>query len=292
MSVMATGVQEAALDRPDELDELDAHDELAEREQDERQAVVPILAEGDELAPGYRVLSHLRRGDALDVYEIWSAERECRCVAKTVRPDCVDDQRDRRRVLREGRLLRQFTHPHIVRAYEVQVRPIPFVILETLTGATLKYLIADATRRLSLGDIGVLGLQLCSAVSYLHRHNILHLDLKPSNIIACQGTAKVIDLSLARRPCHGHPGIGTRAYMAPEQARGGMLTPASDIWGIGAVLYEAASGEPPFAAYRGRRYDQLERRADPLRTYRRVPAAFAALVDSCLDPEPKHRPTI
>src|SRR5262245_40633117 len=72
----------------------------------------PVVAEGDELAPGYTVVAHIRRGTALDVYEVWSAERSCRCVAKTLRPDCLNDPRDRRRVLREGRLLQRLTHPH------------------------------------------------------------------------------------------------------------------------------------------------------------------------------------
>src|SRR5262249_3393585 len=118
------------------------------------------------------------------------------------------------------------------------------------------------------------------------------LDLKPSNVIACQGVAKLIDLSLARPPGRNHPGIGTRAYMAPEQARGGMLTAAADVWGLGAVLYAASSGQAPFAAFGGRRYDQLERRAVPLYQRRRVSTAFAALVDSCLDPDPARRPAI
>src|SRR5262245_10554296 len=106
----------------------------------------PVVAVGDELAPGYTVIAHMRRGDPLDVYEVWSAERACRCVAKALRPDYLDDPHDRRRVLREGRLLQRLTHPHIVRAYETLTRPAPLVILETLTGTTLEYLIAESPR--------------------------------------------------------------------------------------------------------------------------------------------------
>src|SRR5262249_8087165 len=133
---------------------------------------IPLVAAGDELAPGYSVIVHLRRGDALDVYEVWSTERSCRCVAKVLRPDCVDDPRDRRRVLREGRLLQRLTHPHIVRAYETLMGPVPLIILEPLPGATLQYLIEESPRRLTFDDIVVLGLHLCSAVAYLHRHDI------------------------------------------------------------------------------------------------------------------------
>ena len=84
--------------------------------------------------------------------------------------------------------------------------------------------------------------------------------------------------------------MGTRQYMAPEQVRGGILSEATDVWGIGAVLFEAATGRRPFEAER--RYQQLERRADSVRSHRRVPAAFAKAVDSCLEPAPTQRPTV
>jgi serine/threonine protein kinase len=139
-----------------------------------------------------------------------------------------------------------------------------------------------------------LGLHLCSAIHYLHRHGILHLDLKPSNIVSERQLAKLLDLSIARPPGKGIEGIGTANYMAPEQARGDVLGAAADVWGIGAVLFEAATGEEAFGAYDEdeTRYEQLERRAEPIRSYRRVPAAFSAAVGACLAPEPARRPTV
>lgn len=256
------------------------------------EATIHPLAAGDDLAPGYRVLAHLRRGDTMDVYDVWSEARACRCVAKVLRPDCLADRDDRRRILREGRLLKRLTHLHIVRAYEVVEEPLPGMILETLTGATLSYLIEEPRRRMDLADVALLGIQLCSALHYLHGQGFLHLDLKPSNVIVCQGLARFIDLSVARRPGRGPKGVGTRMYMAPEQARGGTLGPAADVWGMGATLYEAATGTPPFEYLEGHRYDQLERRADPIRAHRRVPAALAAAVDACLEPDPAGRPAV
>jgi eukaryotic-like serine/threonine-protein kinase len=245
------------------------------------------------LAPGYEVIAHLSRSALLDVYDVWSEERDCRCVAKLLRPDCAGNARARRALLDEGRLLGRLTHPHIVRAYETLERPEPIVILETLGGATLAHLIVSRTRRLPLGDVLFLGLQLCSAVGYLHRNGVLHRDLKPANVVADGGQAKLIDLSLARPPGRVSPGGGTPNFMAPEQARGGEIGPPTDVWGIGAVLYSAATARVPFDADGAtRRYPQLERRADSVAAHRRLPAAFADLVAGCLDPDPAGRPAI
>lgn len=255
----------------------------------------PPLPAGQDLAPGFRVVGHLRRGRDLDAYDLWSEERACRCVGKTVRPDRVDHPNAGRRLLHEGRLLARLTHPHIVRAYQTLTEPWPVVILETLAGETLSHMIDERRRRLPIIDIAYLGLHLCSAMHYLHRHNVLHLDLRPSNIIANQGIAKVLDLSIARRPGRTGGGIGTPGYMAPEQAWGGLLGPPTDVWGIGAVLYEATTGEPPLEtgdSTDSTAAEQVDGPVDPVRRHRRVPAAFAAIVDGCLALEPSDRPSV
>jgi serine/threonine protein kinase len=251
----------------------------------------PPLGAGEAIAPGYKAITHLHRSNNFDVYDAWSEERACRCIAKVPGPDRVDDPKVSRRLFREGRLLEKLTHPHIVRAYETIRSPRPTLILETLTGETLQHMIESRQRRLPLRDIIHLGLHLCSAVHYLHRHDILHLDLKPSNIVSEHGLAKLLDLSIARRPGRGEKGMGTLEYMSPEQASGAILGTAADVWGIGAVLFEASTGEVPFDAY-DERYEQLERRAEPVRSYRRVPAAFNDLMGSCLEPDPPLRPTV
>jgi serine/threonine protein kinase len=253
----------------------------------------PPLKAGEVIASGYEVIAHLHRSNNFDVYDAWSEERACRCIAKTPIPDLLEDKSLARGLFREGRLLAKLTHPHIVRAYETLKEPQPTLILETLTGATLAYLIETRQRRLPLTAIVNLGLHLCSAIHYLHRHGILHLDLKPSNIVSERGLAKLLDLSIARPPGRGQKGMGTLEYMAPEQARGGILCAPADVWGIGAVLFETATGEVPFEAYEDESsYDQLERRAESVGLYRRVPAAFDDLVHSCLEPDPALRPSV
>ena len=252
-----------------------------------------VLPQGAELAPGYEVIGHLSRGRALDAYDVWSEERDCRCVAKVLRPDRLPDQAARQRLRREGALALELRHPHIVAGYALLARPQPAVILETLDGQTLAHMIETAKRRLSIAELAFLGMHLCSAMHYLHGRGFLHIDLKPSNVISDYGQAKVIDLSLARRPGRGRRGVGTRPYMAPEQARGGRLSEATDVWGIGAVLFEAASGARPFESHQnGARYPQLSHRAPSVATLRRLPKGFAAAIDACLEPEPGSRPAV
>lgn len=252
------------------------------------------LGHGDHLARGYEVIAHLRRGRDLDVYDVWSEDRDCRCVAKAPRPDRRASKSTRRRLRSEGRLLLSLAHPHIVRAYELIERPDPIVVLETIDGETVDHLIHRRRQRLPLVDIAYLGMHLCSAVQFLHRNGIVHMDLKPSNVISDFGQAKLIDLSIARAPQRVPPGIGTRRYMAPEQVDGGDVGPPTDVWGIGAVLFEAATGNPPFGETGTRRLNGSRRWSvyPSVRSQRRMPAGLTRAIESCLDPDATSRPQV
>jgi serine/threonine protein kinase len=232
--------------------------------------------------PGNAIIAHLNRGNDLDVWEVWNEHRACRCVAKTLAPGHARGAPAR--LLREGRLLRRFAHPHLVRAYEVHA-DVPAVVLETLDGATLSWMLRR--RRLPALDLAFLGAQLASAVTYLHAEGWLHLDVKPSNVISEAGHAKLIDLSLARRPGRVPRGLGTAQYLAPEQARGGVAGPPADVFGIGATLWCAATGVRPFEDGA-----QARRRAERVARHRRLPRALAELIDACLEPAPEDRPAV
>jgi serine/threonine protein kinase len=267
----------------------------------------PAHPPGHLLAPGYQVIEHVRRGEDLDCYEAWSSQRYCRCFIKTLRPDCASDPSARRHLQREARLLLSLTHPHLVRAYEY-VKPDsaqpPLLVLENLTGATLGYLLHGGRQRLGAQDLGHLGRHLCSALRYLHSCGHLHLDVKPSNIIACDGVARLIDLSLARPPGRCSAGLGTPGYMSPEQVTGGDLGPPADVWGIGLVLYQAATGLQPFdipgnsasgsvnTSTLSLCQTQLARPAPKVRSRRRLPADVAEILDACLHRDPDKRPTL
>lgn len=261
----------------------------------------PVLQRGAELAPGLHVVDLLSRGEALDVYEAFSSDLLCSVIAKTVRPDRADVTRVRDRLLLEGELLQRFAHPHLPRAFATITGRFPVVVLETIAGPTLEEIIDSRPRRLPATDLAHLGRQLCSATHYLHRQGFLHLDIRPANVVARDGVAVLIDLSIARPPGPVRRGLGSREYLAPEQARGTVVTAATDVWGIGATLFEAATGRAPFAPLDAEEeaaraagvYLQGVRPAPaPSRLGRRLPTPLAALIADCLSPDPGQRPSV
>ena len=268
------------------------------------------------LAPGLVIVEHLSRTRRLDTFEVWSEERACSCVAKTLRPDRREDERAIEALLAEGRLLTELAHPHIVRGYELRTEPHPIVVMETLDGETLAHLVDRQPDGLDSEDVAWLGLHLASALRYLHRFGVLHLDVKPSNVVAEAGRAKLIDLSLARAPGRYRAGLGTWCNLSPEQARGDEVGPAADVWGLGTVLFEATTGVPAFDdddgswtddtgpsespeaeadgpsgtwntdEQRAAGYPQLDRPAEP------APGPLAGAIEACLAFEPADRPSL
>ena len=249
-------------------------------------------APGVEILPGYEVVRRLRRGGRLDTYDVYSHERDCRCVVKALRDDRADEPDCREALVREGTLLRDLSHPHLVRAYEVVEVPRTAVVLETLTGATLAAVIEDSP--ITSADTAWLGLHLASVLGYLHRQGWLHLDVKPSNIVVQGNRAVLIDLSLVGRAGKGHPHAGTDGYLAPEQARGRCLSPASDVFGLGVTLGEALTDRLPYGEEGDWAGGSSPRRPDRAfrRRLARAPDALGALVLACIDPDAARRPRL
>jgi serine/threonine protein kinase len=217
-------------------------------------------------------------------------------AVKIVRPDRVADEGSLGRLRAEVDILDHLSHPGIVRAFDAVLDgPRPHVVLEFLDGPRLSTLIGR--RGVAPERLLPLGLAMCSALHYMAARGVLHLDVKPRNIILA-GPPRLIDLSVARRvdeiPAITSP-IGTDAYMAPEQCAPGRFSeigPPADVWGLGITLYEALTGRHPFAEARraGLRYPQLEAAPAPLPGRRRVPPLLADAVMSCMEPDPASRP--
>lgn len=247
-----------------------------------------------DLPPGYRPLALLADGRRLETWDAFDEARGTRCVVKLLRAERRHEPRVRQAVLLEGHLATTLAHPHLVRGYDVHDDP-PAVVLETLRGATLAALVDEEP--LGLADVAELGCQLASVLGYLHRHDWLHLDLKPDNVVVDHGKAVLIDLSLAGRPGAGRPGAGTRGYLAPEQATGRGLSAATDMWGLGMTLIEALARTAPY----GDEATWESRRRWPL-VHRRMPRApeglddlpeeVRALLAACVSVDPAGRPLL
>ena len=247
-----------------------------------------------DLPPGFRAVSLIAHGRRLDTWDAYDEERDVRCIVKVLRADRRDDERVRQAVLQEGEITTTLSHPHLVRGYGWFEDP-PSLVLGTLRGATLSAVIEDEP--IDAADAAELGLQLGSALAYLHRHEWLHLDVKPDNVIVDHGMAVLIDLSLAGRPGSGRPAAGTRGYLAPEQARGRDLSPATDVWGLGVTLIECLVGDTPYgdeATWDTKRRWPLVR--GPMPTVpdgiEEVPVELRELLAACVDLDPLARPRL
>ena len=251
------------------------------------------LQEGDELAPGLRVVRLIGGGLRYETYLAWADHLRALVVVKAVRPELVDDEAALAGLEGEARALRRLAHPMLLRSFgEVLDGERPHLVLEFIEGPRLSTL----SRRfgLSLEQVLPLALNLASVLHYLAEERVVHLDVKPRNVVM-GGSPRLIDLSVARRLDQIdqiHTPVGTDAYMAPEQCdpeRFATIGPPADVWGLGATIHETLTGKQPFARADGERFPQL--RDEPRPLPRDVPAELAAAVLACLEPRPEDRPT-
>jgi tRNA A-37 threonylcarbamoyl transferase component Bud32 len=202
----------------------------------------------------YRIEREIGRGGGGVVYEAWQEDPPRRVALKVLR-DC--DQADRHalgRLRRESEALGRLSHPHVATIYEAGRTSDghPFIAMELVHGRTL----AGLARRndLSLRERVRLFRDVCEAVHHAHRQGVVHRDLKPSNVLIDEMLGvKVVDFGLARlrdaAAAHvSHSGIvvGTLGYMSPEQAAGEVVDERTDVYSLGVVLYELATGSLPF----------------------------------------------
>jgi serine/threonine protein kinase len=250
------------------------------------------FAEGDEIAPRRRAVRLLGGGNRYEAWLAWDERIRALVVAKLVRPDQTEDPVARKSLAREAAMLTRLAHPLLVRSFGSDADgPRPHLVLEFVEGPRLSTLI----RRfgLILEQAVPLALNLCSVLHYLAEEGVVHLDVKPRNIIMA-GSPRLIDLSVARGidelgSVRGP--IGTDAYMAPEQCdpeRRAEIGPPSDVWGMGVTVHEAFTGLLPYPRpSAGVPHPQLAHRPTMAEG---VPPKLRHLLMSCLDPRPADRP--
>jgi tRNA A-37 threonylcarbamoyl transferase component Bud32 len=204
----------------------------------------------------YELLGEIARGGMGVIYKARQTTLKRLVALKMIRTDLRGDAMRQARFQAEAEAVARLRHPNIVQIYDVgQHRGQPFLSLEFMEGGSLQQALAGTPLRFR--EAARLVLTLAGAIEHAHRQGILHRDLKPANVLRTgDGTHKIADFGLAKH-VHADSGqtesgtpLGTPSYMAPEQAEGksGAVGPAADVYGLGAILYEALTGRPPFKA--------------------------------------------
>jgi tetratricopeptide (TPR) repeat protein len=237
------------------------------------------------LPPRYRVEGVLGRGGMGRVVRARDTTLERDVAVKLVEPRLLAVPEAHARFSREARAVASLDHPHVVRIYDADPDA-AYQVMEVVDGESL----ADTADRgpLPAREVRALAAQLLDALGAVHAAGIVHRDVKPSNVIRrADGSAVLVDFGIARfadvTMSRAGSGPGTPAYMAPEQLRGDAVDGRTDLYGLGATLYQLLVGE---------RFDpvQSRRRAGLGRLHRRCnDRGLVRLVEGCLEPEPSRR---
>ena len=218
-------------------------------------ALAPTTTQPTSFANGrYQVKRFLGEGGKKKVYLAHDATLDREVAFALIKTEGLDDT-SRTRIQREAQAMgRLGSHPHIVTVFDLgEEQDQPYMVTELMGGGDVEGLIEDAEgHRLSLEQAGTIAAETCRGLEFAHSRGIVHRDLKPGNVwLTSDGVAKIGDFGLAvaldrsRLTSEGMM-VGTVAYMPPEQAMGSEVTPRSDLYSLGAMLYEMVTGRPPF----------------------------------------------
>jgi len=262
------------------------------------------LAPPERLGP-YRLEGRLGRGGMGEVYRAFDERLHRPVAVKLIRPEAAGDARARERFRREARAAASLNHPAIVQIHDIVETPSgDAIVMELVTGQTLASLLQGGP--LDLPRALRLGVEVAQGLAAAHARGLVHRDLKPENVMVTEtGHAKILDFGLAKRTLAEDAAagetslsldgtiLGTYRSMSPEQARGLPVDGRSDLFSFGSLLYEALTGDSPFAAATvletltnictARQRPAAERRPE-------IPAVLSALLDGLLEKDPARRP--
>ncbi|MFY1678824.1 serine/threonine-protein kinase [Streptomyces sp. WMMC905] len=255
----------------------------------------------------YELLEELGHGGMGDVWRGYDSVLDRPVVVKLIRPQAVTSQRSAeefaKRFRREARITARIRHPGVPQVHDAvldESHAHLFLVMELVDGVQLSAYV-DPARPLPVSWAVAVAAQVATVLSHAHEIPVVHRDLKPSNVlVARDGTVKVLDFGIAailrtdttKLTATGSP-IGTSQYMAPEQVRGGRVTPRTDLYALGCVLHEMLCGRALFRADSeyALMYRHVTEEPTPLRRLRpEVPHALEELVLRLLRKAPEARP--
>ena len=258
-----------------------------------------IIGAGDVIDRRYRIERELGAGGMAYVFAARDEELGEPVALKVIRPELVGDPDLVTRFKREVRIARQIHHPNVVRIFEfgrteLAGKELYYMTMELLSGRDLK-----RHRARSVAEMLGLGIQICEGLEAAHRVGVIHRDVKPQNVfVDDSGRARVMDFGISRLVTltgltRGSQFMGTPHYMSPEQVSGKKdIDHRSDIYSVGVLLYELATGRVPFE---GKTPVEVALRhlqdlpAAPRRINPRLPSELERIILTCLSKEPDRR---
>jgi serine/threonine-protein kinase len=215
-------------------------------------AVINALEVGDIL-DHYRLDAEVARSGMSTLFRATDLRTGRTVAVKVPHPEMEADPVLLERFRREEEIGQEINHPGVVKTYDGEERSRRYMVIEWVDGRLLRAILNEE-RRMSIDRAVALTVAICEALDNLHKHGVVHRDLKPENIMVQEGDRiKIIDFGIAlkedaRRITHTSltPALGTPDYISPEQVKGQRGDQRSDIYALGAMLYEMLTGQPPF----------------------------------------------
>ena len=211
-----------------------------------------MIDKGYLLGERYRIIDTLGEGGMANVYLAEDIILQRKVAVKILRLDLQNESQTQARFQREALATSELTHPNIVSVLDVGTdHGLPYMVMEYVDGPDLKDYIRENSP-LDLREVIQIMDQILSAVALAHKHNVIHRDLKPQNILMDKrGNIKIADFGIAvalnqSSITQTNSVMGSVHYMSPEQTRGGLVTRQSDIYSLGIILYELITGTVPF----------------------------------------------